>query len=299
MNKSKKMPLRDRASNSAKLARVAWRIIKSDKKLIAISTLSYVSSLFIFTGIIIIVALLIFIAPVGANQTNAGTINIAKLLFIIISMFVIYFVINFFNGAISYAALQRFDGEKITIKEALVAASKKSTAILLFSGLQTTVGAILQAFEERVPMAGKIAVWLTGAAWNIANMFSIPVIMTSNQKNPLKIVKKSATTFKSVWRESVFIGLGLGIISLLFGLVFLLMIAAIGYFSVTLDSINVGIAGVMFVILFTSAYALIMSTLKTILMTAAYYYATTNKLPAGFDEELIRSMFRPKKKWLA
>lgn len=65
-----------------------------------------------------------------------------------------------------------------------------------------------------------------------------------------------------------------------------------------LDSLSIGITGIVFIFIVISAYALIVSTLKTILMTAAYYYATTDKLPAGFDEELIRTMFRPKKKWL-
>jgi len=100
-------------------------------------------------------------------------------------------------------------------------------------------------------------------------MFSIPVIMTSDQKNPLKVVKKSATTFTSIWQESAFIGLGLGVIGLLFGLAFLIIMFAIGYAAVMLDSLTIGIAGITFIVIAISAYTLIVSTLKTILMTCS------------------------------
>lgn len=299
MNKLTKRPLGEKAANSAKLARAAWRILKDDKRLIIISMISYITGLLLLIGVIAATFALLFTVPTGSYEIDNNSINCFAYLLLIIPVFIVYFIVNYFNGAIAYAALRRFDGEKITIKQALAAASKKSVAIFLFSSMQATIGIILQILEEHVPLAGKIAVWLTGAAWNIASMFSIPVIMTSDQKNPLKVVKKSATTFKSIWQESAFIGLGLGVIGLLFGLVFLTIMFAIGYAAVMLDSLTIGIVGIVFIVIVISAYTLIVSTLKTILMTAAYHYATTDKLPAGFDEELIRTMFHPKKKWLA
>lgn len=299
MNESTKRPLSEKAANSAKLLRAAWRILKDDKRLIGISIISYISSLLLFTNIVAVIIALIIVAASGSYNIDASSINNLTYLYLIIPVFIVYFIANYFSGAISYVALRRFDGEKATIKQALAAASKKSVAIFLFSCVQATIGMILQILEDHVPLAGKIAVWITGAAWDVANMFSIPVIMTSNQKNPIKVVKKSTTTFTAIWQESAFIGLGLGVIGLLFSLAFLAIMFAVGYAAVTLDSLTIGIAGITFISIFISLYILIISTLKTILMTAAYYYASTNKLPAGFDEELIRTMFRPKKKWLA
>ena len=309
MNKSINRPLSEKASNSTKLIRAAWRILKDDKRLIVISLIGYISSLLLLAGIATAAIVLLYKVPIGNYEINANSINNVTYLLLIVLLiapvFIVYFIVYYFNGAIAYAALRRFDGEKINIKQALTAASKKSVAIFLFSCIQATIGItigiVLQILENHVPLAGKIAAWLTGPAWNVAFMFSIPVIMTSNQKNPLKVVKKSATTFTAIWQESVFIELGLGIISLLFGLAFLIMsiAIAIGYAAITLNSLTIGITGIVFVAIIVSAYALIISTLQTVLITAAYHYATTNKLPAGFDEELIRKMFRPNKKWLA
>ena len=210
-----------------------------------------------------------------------------------------YFVTNFFAGAISHAAFRRFDGEDPTMRESLAAAKSKSGSLVKYTGLQVTVGLVLSIIADRVPFAGKIAVWLAGATWSVASMFSIPVIMSTNETNPVRVVKKSAKTFVDIWAESVFIGLTLGVISIVATIG--TMVVVLGLFALSIGFQSVSLAILAAIIFFASVVgiALLSNTLQQIVMTAAYYYASTGKVPTGFDEELVRSMFRPKRKWLA
>ena len=42
--------------------------------------------------------------------------------------------------------------------------------------MATTFGLLLRAFENRVPLLGKIVAGIAGAAWGIATFFVVPVI---------------------------------------------------------------------------------------------------------------------------
>ena len=156
----------------------------------------------------------------------------------------------------------------------------------------------LNIISDRLPIGGKIATWLVGAAWGIATMFAIPVIMDNKETRPLKTVRTSAITLKKVWGESAFIGIGLGLIEIVVTIVMMFILVGSVAISVVLSTWVYGAAAAAIFVLGIIAFGVVMSTLRTIIMTAAYYYASTDQLPAGFDDELIRSMFRPKRAWL-
>lgn len=291
-------------SASVKLTRAAWRVVKLDRELLGISVLNVISNAVIFVGLC---ALWIWAALQLSVQhdvsATSATIewNLPAWVYwtgVGVASLVTYIVSNFFNGAITHAAMSRFDGNDPTFREAMQAARVKAGPLVAFAGLQATVGLILNMIENRLPLAGRIAVWLVGAAWGVATMFALPVIMTTDEKNPLKVVKRSAATFTSIWKESVFVGLSLGILSIIATLLIVFVVIGLFGMALTLSSIVLGISGVAVLVLATLAFAIVFNTLHAVVMAAAYYYASTGRLPAGFDEELIRAMFRPKKKWL-
>ena len=282
---------------STMLGKAAWRTLKLDKEMLMASVLSMLASVVLFG---IFVAALIFTMPEGfltdENVTASG--DVSYYLLLAAYLFVTYLITNYFSGAIAHAALTRFRGGEPTLKGSLQAASAKFGPLAAFSGVQATVGLILNILEERLPLAGKIATWIAGAAWGIATMFVIPLIMDGKETRPLKAVKASAGTFTKVWGESIFIGIGLGIIQVIFTLLMIFFLAGTLVAAISLSSWALGIAGASIFIVVVVLAAIIMSTLRTIVMTAAYYYASTQQLPTGFDDELVRVMFRPKKKWL-
>ena len=105
-------------------------------------------------------------AQFAFEGTPTATLYVAGITIMLLS----YIITNFFAGAISHSAFRRCEGNDPTCSESVGAAAKRLPALINFSGLQAVVGTVLNAIEERVPLAGKIAVWLTGAAWSIATV---------------------------------------------------------------------------------------------------------------------------------
>lgn len=285
---------------SFKITRAAWRVMMLDKELLGISALRALVGLAIL-GIFTAGALLLYVQLGGGFTWDSYVEQSSWPYYILLAAFLFtsYAAGNFFAGAISHAALQRFDGENPTFKSALRAARGRVGVLVAYSGLLATVGLVLRIVADRVPYAGAIAVWLTGAAWGVATMFGIPVIMSSEQKNPLRVVKTSATTFKNIWQESVFVGMSLGLIGIVFTIFSIFLLASALFVPIMFGTpATVSIVLLAIFVIMVIVLQLVMSTLHAIVMTAAYHYATTQRVPAGFDEELVRAMFRPKKKWL-
>jgi hypothetical protein len=285
-------------SASVKVTRAAWRVMMLDKEVIGIAAISMTVNMIVFAAYVWVG---IFLVPSVFFVDSSQPWSFDWKYYIVLALYFMttYFVTNFFSGAISHAAFRRFEGENPTAKEALTAARRKGWVIFKYSGLQVTVGLILNILAERVPFAGKIAVWLVGAAWSVASMFSIPLIMSSNETNPLKVVKKSAKAFIDIWAESVFIGITLGILSIIATIGTMIVVFGLFAAAVAFESISLAVVAALVFFAAAIGIALLSYTLQQIVMTAAYYYAATGKLPTGFDEELVRSMFRPKKKWLS
>lgn len=286
-------------SASMKLAKVAWRTLKLDKELLIVSVIGLVIDICIFVAFI--VSLLLIVPSLTSTEPITGqdlTSNIICYLLIAIYLFTALTVENFFSGAISHAALERFRGGDPTVRSSLSAASKKTGPIIALSGLQATVGLVLQILGDRLPFAGKVATVIAGAAWGIATMFSIPIIMDGKETGPIKTVRHSAKTFTNIWGESIFIGLGLGLIEIAFGVIMGLVLIGGIALSIALSTWLYTIIAGTILIIGILVVSTMLSTLNIIIMTAAYHYASTNAIPAGFDDELIRSMFKPKKQWL-
>ncbi|EUA89587.1 putative membrane protein [Mycobacterium ulcerans str. Harvey] len=96
------------------------------------------------------------------------------------------FIAIFFNVALAACAARSMRGEDTKVSDGVRAAMHRIGPILGWTLVATTVGLILRALEERMPLLGKIAVWLTGAAWAIATFFVIPVVALegSGRSNP-------------------------------------------------------------------------------------------------------------------
>lgn len=299
-------PQRRPVKTSIQLARAAWRVIKLDKELLGISAISAVANAIVFLGSIAAFIVWMFYlgsikATAGGGEAMSAEINIptwAYWAWVGVFYLLTCILVNFFNGAITHAALRRFQGEDPTFREALAAARAKAGPLTMFAGLQATVGMVLNILENRLPLAGRIAVWLVGAAWGVATMFALPIIMSTTEKNPIKVVKQSASIFVGIWKESIFVGLSLGILSIVATVLIVFVVLGLFMAAAAMSSIALAVTAGLLLLLAVLAFSVLYNALHTVVMTAAYYYASTGNVPAGFDEELVRAMFRPKKKWL-
>ena len=75
---------------------------------------------------------------------------------------------HFAEAIIVIVALGHLCGKQLTGAQIWNQIVQKVGAIVLFSIMNSSIGVILQLIEERVPFAGKIAVWIIDGAWAIA-----------------------------------------------------------------------------------------------------------------------------------
>lgn len=283
------------------LTKSAWHVLRLDKELAALPLLSFLVStialvpfglLFIITG-----------AQVQDSQAGLSLSNWGQWAAIAGLYFVVTLIANLFGAAIVYGAVQRFRGSDPTIRSSLAGARHKFRPLAWFSLMMATVGLLFQILEDRLPFAGRIAVYLFDAAWSIANVFAVPIIVLSEENvMPLQATKRSVQMVKKVWGEGVVVSFGIGLIGaltyLLYAVVFVGLLLGLG-------SLQHGHAAgwavlpmfllVLFGILGIIVIGLVFSALGSIAKAALYYYATTGEAPASFDARLLRATMTPKK----
>lgn len=288
------------------LTKSSWHILRLDKELTALPLISF----FVALAALIPIAAIFFMNATFVDSTavDASTQTFyettlqpwQQLLLGFATYFVTTLVANFFGGAVIYGASQRFNGSDPTLRTSISGASRKIRPLILFSLMMTTVGLFFQILEERLPFAGALAAWLFDAAWNIANIFAIPVIVLSEGNvQPLQATKQSVQVIKKVWGEGIVVNIGIGIIALITYLVYMMISVAAtvlafsagGGETVGAPVIVVGTLSVLGLV----ALILIFTTLGSIAKAALYHYAMTGAAPGPFDKDLLRTTMTPKK----
>lgn len=279
------------------MTKSAWRVLMLDKELAIMPLLSTVASVALLTPFLLFAwAKTGFMNNVNAS-TNSQAGNGWQAVIWVVIIVIGTIITNFFAGAIVHAALQRFRGGDPTVRGSLAAAWAKIGPIAAFSVLAATVGYLLSLLEQRLPFAGKIAAWIADAAWSIATLFAIPVIVDSQEYvGPIEAVRKSAGIVKQTWGENIVVSVGIAIIGMLSFLASIVIVGGVGALLVSVGApslalIAYGVIAVMGMILL----AVIFSLLSAIAKVAIYYYATTGKAPEVFSQELLHAAMTPKK----
>ena len=140
------------------------------------------------------------------------------------------YVVIFFNAALVFAADCRMRGERVSIGEAIRAASERAHVLLPWAVLSATVSIVLRAFEERAGVLGRIVGSLIGLAWSLVTFLVLPVLVIE-QIGPIDAVKRSAALFKKTWGENMIANAGIGLVALgatLVGLLPCALLMAVG-----------------------------------------------------------------------
>lgn len=269
------------------LTKQSWRVLMLDKELLVFPLLS---------GIACLVVMASFAAGLFATGSFKSDRAHEDAMFWVLTFlyyFVSYFVIVYFNSALVSCALIRFQGGNPATADGLRTANACLPRILAWVLLAATVGVVLRAIQERVPLVGRIVIALIGAAWTIATYFIVPVLVVE-KLGPFDAVRRSATLMKQTWGESLVSYAGIGAAT---GLITFLGVLLIGIASVALavamSSIGVFLAGVALIAAFVVLAALVSSALSTIVQSALYLYAAEKKVPQAFDG-VAQFAFAPK-----
>jgi len=268
------------------LTKQSWRVLMLDKELLIFPLLSGLACFLVLAGFFA-GALVTGIAHRGktADETAGWVLLFAY-------YFANYFVIVFFNSALVACAMIRFRGGVPTVGDGLRAAGARIAQIAAWVLLAATVGVVLRAIQERVEAVGKIVVALLGAGWTIATYFIVPVLVVE-KLGPVDALGRSATLVKQTWGESAVSNMGIGLISFLATLAFIVVagVASVALFMST-GSFAALLVGGAACAVFVIVASLASSALSTIVLSALYLYAAEKTVPQAF-EAIAQGAFAP------
>jgi hypothetical protein len=279
----------------------SWRVLKVDKELVLFPIFSSVTSLLVMASFVVPLAFngqfeRWFGQAQNAHQHGGRGMPADPLFYVWLFSFyfVSYAAITFFNAALIAAAIERFGGGKPTIGSGLSAAASRLPQILAWALVSATVGMVLKIIEDRGKGVGRFVAGLLGAAWTIATFFVVPVIVVE-KAGPIEAIKRSGSIIRKTWGEGLVGNLGLSLVFFALFLLAALPVVAGAAIGIGMQAGPVPVlAGLAISILLWIVLSLISSTLRTILVAAAYEYAATGKVPGQFDQELLQGAFRVK-----
>jgi hypothetical protein len=277
-----------RFSRGWALTRQSWEVLKGDASLALFPLLS---TIFASLAMVLIWAPTLITRGVFDHQTierNDPVIYAAG----IASAYVSTFVALFFNVALAACAARSMRGEDTKVRDGLAAAARRIGPILGWTVVSTTFGLLLRAFENRVPLLGKIAAGIAGAAWGIATFFVVPVIALEGT-GPLKSLQHSAAIIKARWGEGATGAATIGLVTV--GFSFAIALAAVVGVVMLLEGgqalLGYAVLAVAVVLMF--GVAVVSATLSQIFRVAVYEFAFCGQTPGGFDGPQLQAAFQP------
>jgi hypothetical protein len=272
-----------RIQNSLALAKSSWQVLRDDKQLTMLPLFSLLTTL--------AVALLVLL-PIGliARDGSGGYSGSKPLVWVLgfLGAVAFTFIVVFFNAALVFAANSRFQGQPVSVSEAIQAARERAHVLLPWAVVSATVSVVLRAVEQRGGIIGRIVGSIAGMAWSVVTFLVLPVLVFEGL-GPIEAVKRSGELFKSTWGENLMTNAGIGLIGLfavIGGALPLILFLAIGG--------PVAVLGIVLFVLWCVTVMLVSSTLTGIFQTALYRYATGAPVP-GFEPGELQGSFRTRR----
>ncbi len=204
--------------------------------------------------------------------------------FLFVAYLVTTFVSSFFTAGLVYETRQVFDGHPTDFRRGLNAAWKVKGKLLVWSVIAATIGVIIKAIESSDSRVARIFAWLFSAAWSILTFFVVPVAVLEPEEGILSMFRTSGGTFRETWGETAIGMIGPGLIAILvFGVG---AVGTFGLFTVTGSTIAAAVVAGVFLIL----AVLLSATIKGIIKTSLYVYATEGKRPSEFGDQDFQSL---------
>jgi hypothetical protein len=273
------------------LIKQAIQVLRLDKELLLFPLISGISCLLVLASFAVPAFLSGALDAAQENQENV-TQNAVAWVVLFLFYFVNYFVITFFNSALVGCAVIRLKGGDPVVGDGFRAAFARLPQIAGWALVSATVGILLKMIESRSERVGQIIVSLLGMAWSITTFFVVPVLVIEGL-GPIDSVKRSVTVIRKTWGEALVANYGIGFLVMLLSLLGILPIvggiALAGSGSTAIGGVLIGL-GVLILI----TVALISSALNSIILAALYIYAAEDKMPEGFDSNLVRGAFANK-----
>ena len=284
-------------SRSWQITKMSFSVINKDRELLAFALLSFVFSA-IFSIAMIVPSVLSEIINEGQPVSE---LEVYQYIIIFATYFGLAFIATFFNVCVVYTAKIRFEGGDATFGESIRFAFSRIGLIIRWSLLSASVGLLLNVLERAVSsfgkvgeIVGRIIIGLMGAAWSIATIFVVPILVYDGL-GPIDAVKKSMSAVKETWGENIVRSIGLGLMTVFAYFAVIaggvgLTILLTNYFEIAGLITGLVIGGCL--LLFTG---LLFKVASTVFTTALFVYANEKIVASDYDPALIEGAFKSKK----
>ena len=280
------MSFYQRLSNGWDIAETSFKVLKAHKVLIIFPILSCLSMLLVIASFFTAV-----MSGLGWDFRLLQSESRFQIYALLFCFYIVnYFVIVFFNMAIMHCARLHFDGEEVTVAKGLRFSVSRLGTIVSWAVFAATVGMILKIAQDNLGWIGKIIISIVGFVWSAATFFVVPVLAYEDL-GPIEAVKRSAQVMKDKWGESIGANFSIGFLSFC-AMILLGIICTI--VCVLFNTIPV-LAGMGVFLLGTITIFIISSALHSIFISAVYNSITGNQ-NTPFDQNIIDTLFVPKKK---
>lgn len=275
----------EKIENSWKLAKECWRVLMLDKEMLAYPIINAILSI----GVIIIAYFgLVELGLVGQGKDNPLTENEKVLTWVLLAITVygIIFIQSFSQTAVIAAALIRLRGNNPTLLDGFNVAALKVLHIAVWSFVHFLFGIVRSLIMSL--FKGKFVRERVGdlieSGWNVLTVFIIPIIIVENT-NVYDALKRSKSLLKEKWGEAI--GLEVGFYSLAWIIAIPLALIFVLGFHLYETSPILSITVFSVAVIFTIATSAIYSALTGISKAVMYNFATGNKIPTGFDQNIF------------
>jgi hypothetical protein len=208
------------------------------------------------------------------------------------------FIGTFFNVAFYNEIIQALNGNRVSLARGIRVARTKARQIFSWSLFAGSVGLIIRTIEDRLHFLGRWILGFIGIAFSVAAIFVVPIIIREEKNaNPIKLLKTSAFMLKKCWGEAVigFIGIGVGLVPVFFGLC-ILFVTVPFVVGIIVGNFWAILATMVFFGISLLVFACLWSTADQIFRCALYIYASEGVVPGPFDEQMMKTAWKVKKR---
>jgi hypothetical protein len=270
-----------RASNGWNIAKNSFKVLEANKQLIVFPLLSGVSIILILGSFVT--------AILGASNWDIDNINetstVAGYTYLFLFYLVNYFVVVFFNTALTFCTGEYYKGNEVSVKKGIAYSISHIGVIFSWAVFAATVGTVLRIIQENAGFLGRLIAGFAGAVFSVATYFVVPII-TNENLGPIAAFKRSAQMMKQKWGESIGAGFSFVFIQFIAIIFWAIISVTIGTLSHPLIGVVIGIIGLLFMIA-------IISAVRSIFASAVYHNITGDPVE-HFSQQFVDNLFAKK-----
>ena len=272
-----------RIGRSIALFRIAFRVLREHRGLIAFPLVSLLASLIVVAG---------FVGPVFGLMAPTGNPGPAGDVILACGYVVLSSVTVFCNAALIHSANIALSGGTPSFRDGFAAAASRKGAVLGWGAFSGTVSLLMRVAEQRLGPLGRIFAALGGLAWSMVTFRVLPVIVLDGI-SPQAAVRRSTELLRRTWGQQLGAVLGIGSVAFLLTVPSLVLFIALAAVGGTAGAV----AGLIVCGLWVLAVAVLSSALTGVYQTALYRFAADGVPPGAFAGADLQNAIRQRRRW--